>query len=158
AAEPQRAGEVALLAGEGSEWVLGRGDPSSSGALLRVRFFRQRPGAMDPGGPVEGAGISREQLRLRVRGDTLLVRRVGRCPVLVNGTEVEMKALHPGDTLLLKGQLLLLCARRSEALPPPRDFPADATGPFGAPDAFGIVGEGPAAWRVRDEIAFDAKA
>ncbi len=158
AAEPRRAGEVAPLAGEGTEWVLGRGDPSSGGASLRVRFFRQRPGAMEPGGPVEGAGISREQLRLVVRGDTLLVRRVGRCPVLVNGHEVEMEALHPGDTLLLKGQLLLLCARRPEALPPPRDFPADATGAFGAPDAFGIVGEGPAAWRVRDEIAFDAKA
>jgi DNA-binding NtrC family response regulator len=75
----------------------------------------------------------------------------------VNGHEVEMEALVPGDTLLLKGQLLLLCARRAASLPALRDFPEDAAGTFGAPDAFGMIGESPAAWRVRDQIAFDAR-
>jgi DNA-binding NtrC family response regulator len=148
---------VALLHPVGSKWTLGRGEPQR-GAGDRVRFVRQRPGAAVPTGPLEGSGISREQLRIRVRRDALLVERVGRCPVLVNGREVEMEALMPGDTLLLKGNLLLLCARRAEDLPAPRDFPGEAAGAFGEPDAFGILGESPAAWQLREQIAFNAKA
>ena len=66
--------------------------------------------------------------------------------------------LKPGDTLLLKNQLLLLCARRPLEMRGLRDFPASAVGPFGEPDALGIVGESPAVWRLRDRIAWNAKA
>src|SRR5262249_39984414 len=138
-------------------WKLGRGAPPD-GAMDRVYFGRQRPGSVKPTGPLEGSGISREQLRLRVRRDALLVERIGRCSVLVNGQPTEMEALVPGDTLLLKGHLLLLCARRPLVLPVLRDFPGDAAGAFGEPDAFGILGESPAAWRLREQIAFDARA
>jgi two-component system nitrogen regulation response regulator GlnG/two-component system response regulator HydG len=157
AAEPHRIGEVALFPGPGSAWKLGRGAPTG-GAADRACFVRQRPGSATPAGPLEGSGISREQLRLRVRPDALLVERIGRCSMLVNGQPAEMEALVPGDTLHLKGHLLLLCVRRPRELPVLRDFPADAAGAFGEPDAFGMLGESPAAWRLREQIAFDARA
>jgi DNA-binding NtrC family response regulator len=156
-AEPHRAGEVALLPGDGSAWKLGRGAPPS-GASDRIAFVRQRPGTAVPTGPLGGSGISREQLEVRVRRDALLVKRIGKCPVLVNGNVVEkMEALVPGDTLLLKGHMLLLCGRRAAALPALRDFPNDSAGPFGEPDAFGMLGESPTAWRLREQIGFNAK-
>jgi DNA-binding NtrC family response regulator len=155
--EPRRIGEVALLPGDGSTWKLGRGAPPA-GVRDRVAFLRQRLGAITPTGPLEGSGISRDQLEIRVRRDALLVKCIGKCPILVNGNPVEkMEALVPGDTLLLKGQMLLLCARRAAALPALRDFPTDMAGAFGEPDAFGILGESPAAWRMREQIGFNAK-
>ena len=155
-AEPHRIGEVALFPRDGSTWTLGRGAPPGSGAD-RAAFLRQRPGEATPTGPLEGAGLSRNQLEVRVRRDALLIKRIGKCPVLVNGAASDTEALVPGDTLLLKGQLLLLCARRAEALPSLRDFPAGSAGAFGEPDAFGILGESPAAWRLREQIGFNAK-
>ena len=153
--EPARVGEVALLGPAGTSWRLGRG--ASEGADW-VRFARQRPFALEPVGPVEGPAISREQLHVQVRPDALLITRSGRCPMLVAGCGVERAVLVPGDTLLLKSQLLLLCVRRSERMPAPRDFPAEARGAFGQPDALGILGESPAAWRLREQLAFLAKA
>ncbi len=154
-AEVGRIGEVAVTPEASSAWMLGRGEPVGGD---RVRFVRQRPGKATPAGPLFGAGISRDQLRLRARADAILVERIGRCPMLVNGQPAEMEALVHGDTLLLKGHLLLLCVRRPEVLPASRDFPGDALGAFGEPDALGILGESAATWRLREQIAFDAKA
>jgi two-component system nitrogen regulation response regulator GlnG/two-component system response regulator HydG len=155
-AEPHRIGEVALFPGLGSARTLGRGLPREAGGW--VDFVRQRPGCMKCTGPLTDPGISRQQLDLRVRRDVLLVQRVGRCAMSVNGQPADMHALVPGDTLLLKGHLLLLCTRRPTELPVLRDFPGDAAGTFGEPDAFGILGESAAAWRLREQIAFDARA
>jgi DNA-binding NtrC family response regulator len=56
----------------------------------------------------------------------------------------------PGDVLELGSQLVLLVVARARATPRART----PLFPFGAVDAHGIVGESPAAWALRDAIAF----
>jgi two-component system nitrogen regulation response regulator GlnG/two-component system response regulator HydG len=156
ASEPARVGEVAFLEPPGSVRRFGRGAPPAGGGWLR--FGRQRPGAFEPTGPVEGPAISREQLRIQVRDGSLLITRAGRCPMLVKGQMIDRAVLGPGETILLKGQLLLLCVARPVSMPPLRDFEAGALGPFGGPDSLGVLGESPAAFHLRDAIAFVASA
>src|SRR5262249_44300030 len=71
AEQPERVGEIALFE-EGSAYRLGRGPSQEAG---RVAFLRQRPGSCTPTAPLEGAGISRDQLRVRARREALLVER-----------------------------------------------------------------------------------
>lgn len=155
ATEPHRIGEVAFFPDGGRPLTLGRGGGLAGSA--RVDFLRQRPGICKPTPPLEGPRISREQLRIQAYGGALHIERVGRCPVHLAGVDVDQGVLHPGGTLLIKGQLLLYCTRRSRALPPLRTFPASSLGDFGEPDRFGILGESPVAHRLRDEIAWNAR-
>jgi two-component system nitrogen regulation response regulator GlnG/two-component system response regulator HydG len=155
--EPERVGEVALFKEGGPTLVLGRGE--ESGDEARVRFVRQRPGVNEVRPPLGGKSISREQLRIALRFGELLVHQVGRCALLAEGKPVtDFATIGPGQTLLLEGQLLLLCVRRPLELAPLRHFPEASVGGFGAPDAFGMVGESAAAWATRDAMAFAAKA
>ena len=154
AVEPERVGEVALLAPEGGARILGRGDGGSE----RLVFHRQRPGVLEATAPLTSPGISREQLRVRPFEGGLLVERLGKCAMEVRGERVDRATLEPGDTLLLRGQLLLACTTRPPRLAPLHSAsPADAPA-FGQPDAHGIVGESPAAWRLRDQLAWLGKA
>jgi DNA-binding NtrC family response regulator len=153
AAQPERVGEVASFPEGAPLRVLGRGEASNGRAP--VVFRQERPGEAADGPPLEGAGISRDQLRVGARADVLLLQQKGRCPVFVRGEAVERTAVAPGETILLKGQLLLLCVRRPATMAG-GDFPRDRRGPFGAPDALGIVGESPASWRLREQLAFAA--
>jgi transcriptional regulator with AAA-type ATPase domain len=158
-AAPERVGEVAILGPPGSVYVFGRGEPPEEereGAW--IAFARHRPGVIAPAARIEAPAISRRQLRVQVQEDALLVTRTGRCPMAVGGRDVDRAVLLPGETLLLKRQMLLLCVPRTDRLPPLRDFPSAACGAFGAPDALGILGESPAAWQLREETAFLAKA
>jgi DNA-binding NtrC family response regulator len=155
AGAPGRAGEVAFIP-EGEPSILGRGDPGAT--ARRLRFVRQRPGRAEATTPLEGKGISRDQLRIQVNGGAIELERVGRCPVAVNGAVCERARVMPGDTVLLKGQLLLLCTRRPRELPALRHFPAEAVRGFGQPDAHGLIGEGAAAWSLRERLAFCARA
>ncbi|MBK8259345.1 MAG: sigma-54-dependent Fis family transcriptional regulator [Polyangiaceae bacterium] len=157
AEEPARVGEAAIFEMEGSARVLGRGAEDSQGAG-RVMFGRQRPGERPRGRQVSGSGISREQLRITPKGDRLFVERLGKCATLFRGAKVDKCTLAPGDTLLLKGQLLLLCVLRPLMIAGLRDFQASLLGAFGAPCALGILGESPAIHALRDTVAFHAKA
>ncbi len=143
--EPERAGEVALL--PRGEWVLGRGD--ANGSADRARFLRQRPGINEPTAPLGGAAVSRRQLGLR-SGDTLEVENLGRCELLVGGRQVRRAQVSPGDLLELPGALLLRCTRRPRVLPPP----SIPVGAFGRADDWGIVGETPTTWALRERLAF----
>jgi DNA-binding NtrC family response regulator len=70
---------------------------------------------------------------------------------------VQRAELAPGDTLVLERELLLLVTRRPLTLPAAGPGVA-ATFAFGAPDAHGLVGESPAAWTLRERLAFAARA
>lgn len=153
--EPERVGEVALFEPDAGVQVLGRGEPPDGGAP-RVVFCRQRPGATVRTDPLTSPGLSREQLRVRVDGSGLRVERIGKRRMVFRGEEVESCQLRPGDTLLLRGQLLLHCTSRPPTLEALPDVGGLGAHEFGEPDEHGIVGESPAAWRLRDRIAWAA--
>src|SRR5580692_1884171 len=144
--EPGRLGEVAFAGQLGQPMILGRGD---DGEPDRVRFFRQRPQKLVETGPLDGQAISRRQLVLRRFAAGIEVEQVGRCALLVNGAPASRAAVTVGDTVQLRGQLLLYCSTRPMKLPAARYFPESAWGPFGEPDGLGMLGESPAMWRLR---------
>ncbi len=153
--EPQRVGEVALFSDRGAPQTLGRGKGDGE---PRVRFFRQRPGRLLPTDPLVGLPLSRRQLAVTSKGGTLHVKREGRCELLVNGVPTEEAVVGPNDTVSLRGQLLLLCTRRVTSIPKNLYFLDRSFGAFGDPDAVGMLGEAPAIWNMREQIAFAANA
>ncbi|XYI01557.1 sigma 54-interacting transcriptional regulator [Sorangium sp. So ce1128] len=158
AAEPERVGEVALFEPDGGARILGRGEPAGGAGGARAVFHRQRPGVLDRTAPLGSPGLSREQLRVRLEGSGLRIERVGKCAMEIRGERVDRCVLEPGDTLLLRGQLLLFCTRRPRRLEPLRSASLADAPAFGAPDVHGIVGESPAVWRLRDQLSWIAKA
>jgi two-component system nitrogen regulation response regulator GlnG/two-component system response regulator HydG len=155
ASQPHRVGEVALLPYLERLFV-GRGAEEIDEF---ARFAQRRPGARLADDPFEdlltGDSISGRQLVVCATPDAIEVESIGRCVMRINGVETKTGRLKPGDTLMLKGELLLMCVRRLAELPAPRAgtfIPA-----FGEPDAGGIIGESPAAWALRVAIA-DAAA
>jgi len=155
AAEPGRVGEAAVIDEQLGSVVLGRGGPTPSDQQERLRFFRQRPGVLEPTPPLKGDGISRRQCLLRPVPSGLEIERVGRCAVLIDGEEVERGLLQAGQTLTLRDQLVLWCARRPP-WPRLRHFDLAQAPAFGRPDQNGMVGESPALWDVREQLAFCA--
>ncbi len=153
--EPERVGELTLVGGRSEPWVLGR---HADDGARRLRFAPQRPDT--PGQPrgLTGAGLSRRQLLIERHGAKLDIKRVGRCKTSVNGVTVDEARLAPGDTLLLRGQLLLLCVERAAVLPALKTFPAEARRAFGEVDALGLIGESPVMWTLRERIAFCARS
>ena len=150
--QPRRVGEVAHLP-FGERLLIGREDGEDES---HAHFALQRPGPAPAAGargePLEGDAISREQLAARSVGLKLQLEKIGRCPTYVNGVEIASSAtLVPGDTVLLQGELLLVAVLRSRLLPGPSD--AGDLHPFGEADADGIVGESPATWALRAQLA-----
>jgi two-component system nitrogen regulation response regulator GlnG/two-component system response regulator HydG len=156
AEEPWRVGEIAMSAPIGQSEVFGRGDGEPGEA--RVRFGRQRPGTYAPGPPLQGEGVSRRQLVITSKEDGLVIDSVGQCELRVNGVRTSAAVIRPGDTIYLRRQLLLLCTRRPAFIPEGRFLPQTAWGEFGEPDAFGILGESPATWHLREQLAFVGKS
>jgi two-component system nitrogen regulation response regulator GlnG/two-component system response regulator HydG len=156
AEEPERVGEIGLMHGKREPMVLGRGDGTDEQA--RMRFFAQRPDEPLKLRPIQGKGISRDQLEIARDGAGLRFVRIGKCRTLRNGARADEGRLDAGDTLLLDKQLLLLCARRPPLMAPRRTFPDAEVGVFGAADGLGIIGESVAIWRLREQIAFSAQA
>ncbi|MBV9949682.1 MAG: sigma 54-interacting transcriptional regulator, partial [Myxococcales bacterium] len=154
--EPDRIGECARLRLEGPPVLLGRGPVRPDDGCARVRFFRERPFALSECPPLAGARISRQQLRLTPREDTVDFERLGACAVLHNGIARDRGTLRSGDTLSLRDELVVVLTRRAPLAVLPSAFPDDRSGPFGCADSFGIVGESASTWRIRQEIAFAA--
>jgi two-component system, NtrC family, response regulator HydG len=146
--EPHRVGEVAFLPSSETS-LLGRGAGELEGFVC---FAPQRPGlehaARAPEDLIGGIGISRRQLVLRATAAGVEMERIGRCPTFVNGEEKAHATLAEGDTLRLGKEALLLCVKRRRTLsgPPPRYG-------FGEPDEHGLIGESPAAWALREDLA-----
>jgi DNA-binding NtrC family response regulator len=155
AAEPGRIGEVGYLDESIGEVILGRGGPTVGDQAERLRFFRQRPGSLQPTAPLKGDGISRRQCIFRPKHDGFEVERVGSCQVSIDGIAVERGMLTPGQILTLKDQLLLMCLSRV-SMPKSRYGEALQSGPFGSSDRLGIVGESPTVWELREQLAFCA--
>lgn len=151
--EPERVGEIALLGGSS---ILGRGPASEDDTVPRLAFVRQRPGLQESRPPLGGSRISRRQLELRpIDDDAIEVVSSGRVPLLVRGVEVKRCTVRPGDVLTLKNALVLVVTKRPPKLAA-RSQSLDLSFPFGTADAFGMVGESPSAWALREALAFAA--
>jgi DNA-binding NtrC family response regulator len=149
-AQPHRVGEIAFL--PLGEWVfIGRGDHELE---KFAQFVRHRPGqiaAVDPReGVLDGPTLSKRQLDVRFVGDAVEVKNIGRCRMYINGKECKEGVLRPGDTLRLKGEVVLVCVWRSRTLPSwPSGRPLHA---FGEADEYGAVGESESAYRMRAQL------
>ncbi|MEQ1500703.1 MAG: sigma 54-interacting transcriptional regulator [Myxococcota bacterium] len=139
--EPGRIGEVATVP-EGAQRLLGRGDEAT------LRFVRARPSGSRPGGPLEGRLLSRRQLEVHADGEALRLTNVGACGLSIDGVGTNAGVARVGAVIALDRQLVLLVVRRGP-LPDGID-----DGPFGGPDADGIVGESEAAWELRARLGF----
>lgn len=152
--EPQRSGEIAVLPPVGATAVLGRG----AGQATMLPFFRQRPGKLEPTTPLASPGLSRRQLVLQSGEEGCEVECVGRRVMEIDGHPSKRATLRDGMRVMVRGELLLLCQSRPALIPRLAHFPSAAVGSFGGADALGLVGESPASWRMRDQIAFAAKS
>jgi DNA-binding NtrC family response regulator len=150
--EPWRIGEVLLIppgSASPATWF-GRG-LAAIGDPAKTPLGQLRPSGWLPSPPLGDRSISRYQLELRaVACERLLVQNAGRCPLLVNDRRMDSGEVGPGDVLQLGRHMLFLCVQRSlngRAEGARLDFD------FGQPDANGIVGESPAIWELRRQIA-----
>ncbi len=157
-AAPGRVGEVALFEPGAGAKIFGRGTPSDGSASQRVVFGRQHPLGFERRLPFSNPGLSREQLRIRPEGAGLRLERIGKCPLIFQGKAVDACVLHPGDSVRLKGQLLLYCTQRPLSWRSIHSLSLDRYHPFGEPDTHGIVGESFALWKLRGELNWVAKA
>ena len=150
--EPWRVGEVAFFPPSKPRWI-GRGGE----AIEEFASFDQhRPGNPIPRplgivGCLHGDSLSRRQGKVTASAVDLEIENHGRCAMLVNGQEAKRATVRPGGTIMFVGEVLFVCELR---LP---DFPAlkhaTIAHRFGERDAGKMAGEGPEAWRVRDEVA-----
>lgn len=154
---PERIGEVLLPDAEAEPtggWLFGRGVRGPDRLLL----VRQRAGHNHVTAPLELPRVSQEQLRIRgIDRETLELHNIGRRTLLIDGSEIKgPRRVREGAVVELRGQLLLLAARRPIELPA-LELPDSLSPSFGSPDAFGLLGESPPAWALRGQIWFAAQ-
>ncbi len=154
--EPWRIGQLLLMPAEAGATVwIGRGS-NSPGKPAKGTLGEQRPSRWLPSSAIQSQAISRHQLSLSFRPENgvHVAHNVGRCPLFHNGQLANECEVAAGDLLQLGKQLLFLCCRR------PLQLPGDTGGlpdfAFGQPDPYGIVGESPAVWRLRQQLRFVA--
>lgn len=134
--------------------VLGRGPARPEDTHARPPMLRQRPGNNEALPPFRSESLSRAQLFIRPAGEEALqIENLGRRKLFVNGERVDRKEIRPGDVVEISTRLALLCTLRASRLA----GSTASTHPFGRADEHGLVGESPAAWQLRGEIAFAAR-
>ena len=137
--------------------VLGRvggGGEGDGGA--RLLPIRQRPGTNEPAPKLEDPAVSREQLRIARKGESLVVENVGKRELLdARGRVVKDVVVEIGEVIEVRGHLLLLAVSRPPVLPSFTNL-SKSHHPFGEADAHGLVGESEPAWKLRDSAAFVA--
>jgi transcriptional regulator with GAF, ATPase, and Fis domain len=147
--EPERLGQVARI--DGDCFLGRRDDPRPEHAPLQ--FFEQRPGEMLATTDIATRAVSRRQLELSaLDAERVRVRNVGKRALLLNGAPVTECTAQAGDTLMLENAAVFLVDSRPPALRPSAYYPK-LEFPFGHADPHGTVGESPAAWDLRDQLA-----
>ncbi|MEZ4451579.1 MAG: sigma 54-interacting transcriptional regulator [Nannocystaceae bacterium] len=153
--EPERVGEgFALPESRGRTYTIGRAVTPETDGALPLTLGRMRPSGREDTGPLRAAHVSRRQLALTYTESGLLVEQIGRGALRLNGHTVDRGLCNVGDLIEVEGRFLLLASQR-----PGSWLKSQATGealpfPFGAADRWGIVGETPIAWALREQAAF----
>jgi two-component system nitrogen regulation response regulator GlnG/two-component system response regulator HydG len=151
--EPERIGEAVPIAQIAS---IGRGAALDDDPAPRATLHRMRPGSTLAGAPFAGARIGRQQLVVEPRGeDAIHVRSIGPARVRVAGSVVTEATARAGDVVEIHNAAVFLVTSRPAELPAPTAGVPAGFG-FGGPDAFGMIGESEAAWKLREAIAFAA--
>jgi len=155
AAEPWRSGEVLRLdASRGQPLWLGRG----AGELRdtdRATFVRQRPGGVEVAPPISDRYLSRKQLKIELLDSgELSLENHGRCPLRIRGHRLDQGTLKLGEVATLESRMVLYFIER--VAPAGEGLTAGPRHHFGGPDTSGIVGESPAAWAMRGQVALAA--
>jgi len=152
--ESHRAGEYAPMTPK-KRWFAGRG---VRGLEDFLRFGRQIPGVPFAPRNVEhclaGEVMSRRQLVGEATSVAIDIESPGGCRMFVNGTECTKASLKLHDLVYLKDAVLLQCVRRPLMIP--ALLALRELHPFGEADAFGLVGESPLAWALREALAIAA--
>jgi DNA-binding NtrC family response regulator len=96
-------------------------------------------------------------LSARVHPDGgLAVENVGKRALKIGGRVATEGRVRPGDVLAIGRHLVLVCVERPLTMPRLEAYGPPYAFPFGAPDGFGYVGEAPACWTLRNELALVA--
>lgn len=121
----------------------------------RVGFVRQTPGRNIVAADIEDPFLSRRALVLECDDEGIEVSAVGKRGLRVAETAMTTASIREGDYFELEGLFGFLCVRRPLVL----SAGGGEIGPttFGHADANAIVGESPAAWSLRKDVAFFGK-
>lgn len=153
---PELHGAWLPLGPRGETATLGRGGGDTTSKYPRLLPVRQRPATTERLPALLDPFLSQEQLHITERDAGITITNVGKRELLDSmGRARTELTLAAGEIAEVRGRLLLLASRRPTELPPARSLPK-AYHPFGEADADGLVGESPAAWRLRDVVAFIA--
>jgi DNA-binding NtrC family response regulator len=147
--EPWRVGECAFFPPSKVRWIGRGGEPIEEYASFATR----RPGSPFPpqlglAGCLRGDSLSRCQAKLVASAVDIEVENRRECVMVVNKEVRKTATLRPGDTLMFVGEVLFKCVLWEPEFPALEH--ASVAHPFGEPDAYEMVGEGPSAWRLRD--------
>jgi len=156
AEDPSLVGAIVNLTRPHERSTFGRGSRSPSDPLPRVLLARQRPSDTREVA-LASDFVSKHQLALTLDDTSIEVENTGK-RALLDGAGVARDALRVevGDVIEIKGQMVLVCAARPAELPSLKSGRVDRAHVFGQADEAGFVGESPAAWALRDQIAFVA--
>jgi two-component system nitrogen regulation response regulator GlnG/two-component system response regulator HydG len=148
--EPNRVGQAARL--DRPCW-LGRGGAGGASEPEPLAFVKQRPGQSLAVAAIDNTAISRRQLLFTPEEDgRVRVQCVGKRELLHNGVVATECVAAPGDTLMLRNTALFVVEERPVELSAVQHY-GRVDFPFGAADVQGLVGETPAAWRLREALA-----
>lgn len=156
--EPERIGEMVCLQPHepNQVYTVGRAITAGSDGSMPLSFGQLRPTGRCDTGPLRAAHVSRRQIRIRSLGDgKLQVEQGGRGKLRLNGHILAQGLIEPGYLIELEHRLTLLYSRRPIAWS--REQVESANFTYGEADRFGIVGESPAAWKLRQRATFLAK-
>lgn len=153
---PERVGEAIVLPASGPG-VVGRGSGGPGDPGARLWPHRLRPGRSRRQEPLQDRALSRVHWTLTPLGpDGVELEASGRRGTLLNGQPVTSVVARPGHHLLVPGVLHVRVERWPVPFPPMRRGLAYPEFPFGEADPYGIVGESPVAWSLRERLAFVA--
>ena len=153
--EPDRIGEAVHLPPGAESFTIGRAVAVDDDGAIPLTFGQLRPSGRVDTGALVAAHVSRRQLALAALGDgRLRVELTGRGALRLDGHEMKGGVIGPGGLIEVENRFALLYTWRPLEWTRARADGERERFPFGGVDPFGIVGESPAAWELRQQAAF----
>jgi transcriptional regulator with AAA-type ATPase domain len=153
--EPERSGEAVLLPVGNDIHTIGRAVLVDDDGAIPLSFGQLRPAGRVDTGPLQSARISRRQLAIaHEAGGGLRIEQCGRGVMRLDGHAMPTGVIRPGGVIEVEHRLVLFYTRRPATWARPRPPGSADDFAFGAADPWGIVGESPATWELRRQIAF----